>query len=83
MVNVLCIIIGILIVAILIMRESYKLQIAEHKRGLRTLNRVINDQRDTISNLEDELETAHANIVSRNQEIFKMIEGYINDSRKG
>lgn len=83
MVNILSIIIGILVVAILIMRESHKLQIAEHKRGIRTLNRVIHDQMDTIANLEDELETARESIVSRNQEILKMIEGYKNDCRKG
>ena len=83
MVNVLSIIIGILIVAILIMRESHKRRIAELKQINRELRRTINNYKDTISNLEDELDLARKSIVRRNQEIFKMIEGYKNDCRKG
>lgn len=83
MVNILSIIIGILVVAFLIMRESYKSRIAELNLDNQELRRVITKHKGTISNLEDELETARNSIVERNQEILKMIEGYKNDCRKG
>lgn len=83
MVNILSIIIGILIVVILVMRESHKRRIAELKQINRDLRRTINNYKDTISNLEDALDLAQKSIVKRNQEIFKMIEGYKNDCRKG
>ena len=83
MVNILSIIIGILIVVILVMREFHKRRIAELKQINRDLRRTINNYKDTISNLEDALDLARKSIVRRNQEIFKMIEGYKNDCRKG
>ena len=83
MVNILSIIIGILVVAFLIMRESYKSRIAELNRDNRELRRAIAKHKGTITNLEDELETAQNNIINRNREILKMIEGYKNDCRKG
>lgn len=83
MVNVLSIIIGILIVVILIMRESHKIRIAELKAENRNLMITINNYKNTVSNLEDSLDLARKSIVRRNQEIFKMIEGYKNDSRRG
>lgn len=83
MVNILSIIIGILIVVILIMRESHKIRIAELKAENRNLIITINNYKNTVSNLEDSLDLARKSIVKRNQEIFKMIEGYKNDCRKG
>ena len=83
MVNILSIIIGILVVAFLIMRESYKSRIAELNRDNRELRRAIAKHKATISNLEDELETAQNNIINRNREILKMIGGYKNDIHKG
>ena len=83
MVNILSIIIGILIVVILIIRESHKIRIAELERDKRDLKHIIKYHKKTISILEDKLELAQNSIVRRNQGIFKMIEGYKNDCRKG